>query len=253
MTTGSDSCSDAEAKELSRLDDPTFRERCVKLVQRGDLQNNLLLLAMLGGGPSGALLVAAFADSSSRLGHHAPLYFAIPYAMTVFALSLGTLASSFFCRNYFLLDPVEQRLYHQVQLFRWRRPRIVFRQGEIFAILPDGQLMRNQYASYWVYRLTAVGIDGRQEPLSTWGRESLETCNARAATLAKQLGCQSYAAPPKSSLWVELKGGAPVLRYGPAHPPDFRLRVSRKFVLWLLIPLIIVFALLYYLIRIQTR
>jgi hypothetical protein len=214
MTARPDSFS--EAKELSRLDDPIVLKRCVKLKRRSNFQAILLQMTMLLFVATFVLLVNGYGGSTSRSGrYHPPIPSLIPYGMTTLAISLTTLVSLFGCRNYYLLDPSQRRLYHHFRLFWWRRRRIVFRQGEIFGLTTEGRLQRSRRGSYWTYRLVAVGITGQQEPLSDWKRGGLEMCNARAVELAKQLGCQSIAAPPKSTLSVELKDGTPVLRFNP--------------------------------------
>jgi hypothetical protein len=222
MTTQSDPFSDA--KELSRLDEPIVWNRCVKLKRRSDLETNLLQIAIL-------LLIAAFFllihghfGGTSRSGrYHPPVPVLIPYGDTALGIGLAMLVIFFCCRNLYLLDPTACRLYHQFQFLWWRRRRLAFRQDEVLSLTAEGRMKRSKYGTYWLYRLTAVGLDGRQEPLSNWRRNGLEMWNAKARALAAQLGCQSYAAPAESIPAVEQQNGKPVLRFD--SPPSMMSRV----------------------------
>jgi hypothetical protein len=221
MTARSDSFSDA--KELSRLDDPIVCKRCTKLKRQSDVQSILLGMTIL------LLMVSFFlfvqAGSTSRSGRYHPVVPAlIPYGMASLALSLATLISLLCYRNFYLLDPQEHRLYHQFQFLWWQRRQIVFRQGEVFAITTAGRKKISKYGAYWEHRLTAVGMNGQQEPLSDWRRNGLETWNAKACTLAKELGCQSISSPPQSKLSVQLKDGKPFIQFN--HFRSFSGRIS---------------------------
>jgi hypothetical protein len=237
MTTRPDSFSDA--KELSRLDDPAVWNRCVKLDRRSNLQAILLQMTILLLVVSFFLLMQGYAGTTSRRGrHHPPTPALIPYGVAALVTSLAALAGFFCCRNYYLLDPVAHRLYHHFQFLMWRRRRIVFRQEEILGITTEGRRQHSKYSTYWTYRLIAVGMDGRQEPLSDWKRHGLETWNAKARALAEKMGCQSYAAPPESSVSVEATDGTPVLLFG--SPPSILARNSGAIVVLVILVVILV-------------
>ncbi len=213
MTTKPDTFS--EAKELSRLDDPAVRSRCVKLKWRSDLQNRLA-------GAGGLFLLATFlllergyVGSTSRYSHRysPPLPVLIPYGYATLGVALTLFLGLIGFRNYCLLDPVEQRLYESFQFLWWRKRRVVFRSGEILAITTDGRPRRGKYGVHWYYRMVAVGRDGRKEPLSNWRQGGLDKWNARARQLAPQFGCEHREAPERCEVSVENEGGAPVLRF----------------------------------------
>jgi len=212
MTIQSDSFFDAQ--ELSRLDDPFVRQRCVKLKRRGALQATLQATTILMLTAALFLLLQGHFGGRSRSGrYHPPIPALIPYGDTAAAIGLVALVGLFCCRNYYLLDPSQHRLYHCFRFLWWGRNRIAFRQGEIFGLTTAGRRRQSKYSSYWEYRLTAVGMNGKEEPLSDWRHNSLEARNAKAVELAAQLGCQSIAAPRESKLSVELNGGTLQLRF----------------------------------------
>jgi hypothetical protein len=214
MTARTDSFS--EAKEISRLDDPSVLLRCVKLKRMSNFQIGLLQTMGLLFLATFFLLMRGHLGSTSRSGrYHAPIPELIPYGMTTLAISLTALASLCACRNYYLVDPLENRLYLHFQFFWWKRRRTVFRRGEVLAITTEGKMKRSRSATYWTYRLTAVGKAGHLEPLSDWRRNALERWNARAVELSKHLDCQSISAPPESNLSVELINGNAVLEFHP--------------------------------------
>jgi hypothetical protein len=222
MTTQSDSFSDA--KELSRLDDPIVWNRCVKLKRRSGLETSLFQIAIVLLVATCFLLTRGYFGTTSRSGRHYPPSPAlIPFGMTTLGIALAMLVGFLCCRNRYLLDPTACRLYHQFQFLWWRRRRLAFRQDEILGLTTEGRMKRSKYSTYWVYRLTAVGLDGRQEPLTNWRRNGLEMWNAKARELAAQLGCQSYAAPAESVPSVEQENGKPVLRFD--SPPSMLSRV----------------------------
>jgi hypothetical protein len=215
MTSPSDSFSDA--KELSRLDDPIVRKRCVKLKRRSNfqlhLQGVMILCFLLGL----MLMSRSQFGSRSRSGRHYPPAPALrPYGLAALGFGLAALACYLGTQNYYLLDPVEHRLYHGFRFLWWRRRRILFRQPEILCLTTEARMFRSRYGSYWCYRLTVVGIGGTQEPLSDWRRAALAGCNAKASQLATQLECHSEAAPPESVASVEIKAGKPSLQFDSA-------------------------------------
>jgi hypothetical protein len=229
MMTRSDSFSDA--KELSRLDDPSVWKHCVKLKRRSDLETALLGISLPLLAVSFFLLIRGFSGTTSRSGrYHPPAPFLIPYGEWALGIAVAALAVFFCCRSFYLLDPTARRLYYQFQILWWRRRRLAFRQEEIAGITTEGQMKSSKYGTYWNYRLTAVGLDGRQEALSNWRREGLEMWNAKARELAGLLGCQSYAAPRESAPSVELQDGKPVLRFD--TPPSLWTRSPARFVLF---------------------
>jgi hypothetical protein len=220
MTMQSDSFFDAQ--ELRRLDDPFVRQRCVKLKRRSTLQAALRTTTLVMFAAAFYLLLHGHFGGRSRSGrYHPPMPALIPYGNAAVAIGLVALAGLFCCRNYYLLDPLQHRLYHCFRFLWWGRNRIAFRQGEIFGITTAGRRRQSRYSSYWEYRLTAVGMNGKQEPLSDWRRKSLETRNAQAVELATQLGCQSFAAPAETKLSVELNGGTPQLHFDSPRPRWF--------------------------------
>jgi hypothetical protein len=222
MTTQSASYSDA--KELSRLDDPMVWNRCVKLKRRSGFEAALLNVTIVALVAAIFLLMRGHFGSHSRSGrYHPPAPVLIPYGETALGISLAALAIFICSRNFYLLDPTACRLYHQFQFLWWRRRRLAFRQDEILGLTTEGRMKRSKYSTYWVYRLTAVGLDGRQEPLSNWRRNGLEMWNAKARALRAQLGCQSYAAPAESIPAVEQQNGKPVLRFD--SPPSMFSRI----------------------------
>jgi hypothetical protein len=246
MTTQSDSFS--EAKELSRLDNPAVRKRCVKLKWRSDLQNMfaglsfiLLTLAFLA-------LKRGYIEFADGPEYSQTLPALIFVGFTMLGISLALLASLLGFRNCCLLDPLEHRLYHQIQFLWWRKRQIVFRQGEILAITTDGQPRAMKGGVLWCYRLVAVGLDGRMEPLSNWRQAGLDKWNAKARELAPLLGCESCEAPPQSKVSVESKDGAPTLKFAPPTPP----KAGRAAILLLAtaLPMIV---LLYYFIVIKAK
>jgi hypothetical protein len=235
MMTRSDSFSDA--KELSRLDDPGVLQRCVKLKRRSDFEMILLGISLPLLAVAFFLLIRGFTGTTSRSGrYHPPAPVLIPYGECALGVALVALAVFFWCRSFYLLDLSARRLYYQFQILWWRRRRLAFRQEEIAGLTAEGQMKRTKYGTYWNYRLTAVGLDGRQEPLSNWRREGLEMWNAKARELAALLGCQSYAAPRESSPSVELEYGKPVLRFD--TPPSLWPRSPARFVLFVAVVLI---------------
>lgn len=190
------------------------RKRCVKLKRKSafqlHLQGVMLLFFML----AALLLFRSQFASRSRSGRYSPPVPALrPYGQTALGLGLAALACYFATQNYYLLDPVEHRLYHVFRFLWWRRRRILFRQPEILCLTTEAKMFRSRYGSYWRYRLTAVGIGGRQEPLSDWRRHALELCNAKARQLAGQLECHSQAAPSESVVSVEIRDGKPCLQF----------------------------------------
>ena len=158
------------------------------------------------------LLAQGYVGLSSRSGrYHPPVPALIPYGMASLGISLAILAGLLCFRNYYLLDPLEHRLYHSSD-FLWRRKRrILFRQQGILGITTEGNLQRTRYGTYWNYRLVAVGLDGRKERF-----ERLETGRPgkmerqKPGELAGLLGCQSYAAPSKSAPAVKMEGRTPI-------------------------------------------
>ncbi len=203
-----------DAQELSRLDDPFVRQRCVKLKRRSALQSALRVTTFVMFFAAIFLLLQGHFGGRSRSGrYHPPNPALIPYGNAAVAIGLVALAGLLCCRNYYLLDPSQHQLYHCFRFLWWGRNRIVFRQGEIFGITATGRRRQTRYGSYWEYRLVAVGMNGKQEPLSDWRRNALEARNAQAVDLAAQLGCQSFAAPLESKLSVELTGGTPQLHF----------------------------------------
>jgi hypothetical protein len=218
MTTQCDSFS--EAKELSRLDDPAVRNRCVKLKWRSDLQNQLASLAFLLLFVTFFLLLRGYFGHASRSGpsYTPPSPALIPYGYTTLGISLALLSSLVGVRNYCLVDPVEHRLYQNRRFLWWCKRRIIFRHGEILAITTDGQPRASKGGVMWYYRLVAVGVDGRKEPLSNWRQGGLDKWNTKTPEVALLLGCESHAAPPQSIVSVEEKDGAPTLKFAPPTP-----------------------------------
>ncbi|HEV7927424.1 MAG TPA: hypothetical protein VGR14_18885 [Verrucomicrobiae bacterium] len=212
MTVQPDSFFDAQ--ELSRLDDPFVRQRCVKLKRQNAFQAALQATMILMFTAAIFLLLQGHFGGRSRSGrYHPPNPALIPYGNTALTIGLVALVGLFCCRNYYLLDPSQHRLYHCFRFLWWGRNRIVFRQGEIFGVTTTGRRRQTRYGSYWEYCLTAVGMNGKQEPLNDWRRDSLEARNAQAVDLATKLGCQSFSAPLESKLRVELTGGTPQLHF----------------------------------------
>jgi hypothetical protein len=244
MTTQSNSFSEIE--ELSHLDDPAVRNRCVKLKWRSDLQNQFPVLAFILFLLTFFLLKWGYLGFYSRHGgeYSPPASALIPIGWTTLEISLALLISLLGFRNYCLLDPLERRLYQHVQFLWWRRRRIVFRAGEILAITTDGQPRAFKGGILWYYRLIAVGFDGRKAPLSNWRQAGLDEWNAKAPELASQLGCESCAAPPQSIVSVEDKDGAPTLKFAspaPSPPPK-----AKRVTLLLLVTAVPMIVLLYY-------
>jgi hypothetical protein len=203
-----------DAQELSRLDDPFVRQRCVKLKRQNAFQAALQATMILMFVAAIFLLLHGHFGGRSRSGrYHPPTPALIPYGNAAVVIALVALAGLICSRNYYLLDPSQHRLYHCFRFLWWGRNRIVFRQGEIFGITTTGRRRQTRYGSYWEYRLAAVGMNGRVEPISDWKRDSLEARNAKAVELAAQLGCKSIAAPRESKLRVELSGGTPQLHF----------------------------------------
>jgi hypothetical protein len=241
MTTRSNSFSDA--KELSRLDDPGVLARCVKLKRRSGLETVLLGMVLPLLAVSCFLFDRGYVGATTRSGrYHPPAPVLIPYGEWTLGIALAALAIFFCCRNFYLLDPTARRLYRQFQFLWWRRRRLVFRQEEIAGLTTEGRMRRTRYGAYWNYRLTAVGLDGRQEPLSNWRRNGLEMWNAKAREWAALLGCLSYAAPPETAPTVELQYGKPVIRFDP--PLSLFRRSPRMFIVFVIVVLIFLAALL---------
>jgi len=139
----------------------------------------------------------------------------MPAALAAFGFSGAFFIVAFVPQNYCLIDPVEHRLYHQLQFLWWRKREIIFRAGEILAFTTDGRRLITRYGAHWDYRLVAVGNDGFKEPLSNWRRGALEEWNAKAIELAGQFGCASAEAPPECKVEVEDKAGAATLKFVP--------------------------------------
>jgi hypothetical protein len=246
MTSPSDSFPDA--KELSRLDDPIVRKRCVKLKRRSTfqlhLQGVMILCFLLGL----MLLSRSQFGSRSRSGRHYPPAPALrPYGQAALGLGLAALACYLATQNYYLLDPLEHRLYHGFRFLWWRRRRILFRQAEILCLTTEARMFRSRYGSYWCYRLNVVGIGGSREPLSDWRRHALEECNAKARQLAAQLECPSEAAPPESIVAVEIKAGRPTLQFSPA--PTARWFESARFGIYAILGMLLYLVILAIVVR----
>ena len=236
------------------MDDPAVRYRCVKLKWRSEFQNGFAGVAFL-------LLIATFVLlQGGYFGHASPsgrsetpaLPALIPFGYATLGISLTLLASLVGFRNYCLVDPVDHRLYQNLQFLWWRKRQIVFRQGEVLAITADGQPRAFKAGVIWYYRLVAVGVDGRKEPLSNWRQGGLEKWNAKARELAPQLGCESHAAPPQSIVTVVEKDGLPTLTFAPPKPPP-AAKAGRVALLFFATALPIVALLYYFIVMKATR
>lgn len=213
----------SEMKELARLDDPAVRKGCVKLKRRSELETDILIGAAISLLPLLWMMQWAYWGYTPRhSSHHYPPAPALaPYAWLIVALDALAFLMYFAMRNYYLVDPGAQRVYH-VSDFLWRRNRrVVFRQGEVLGLTTESQPRSSKYGMQWYYRLVLVGIGGRQEPVSNWSREGLEKWNAKAAAIAPLLQCQSFPAPPQSIVEVTTTSGGPRLAFIPAsaRPP----------------------------------
>ena len=244
MTTKPDSFS--EAKELSRLDDPAVRKRCIKLNWRSNYQNWFSTAAFLFLIPTFFLLQWGYVGHTSRYGNRytPPSPSLIPFGYATLGMSLALFASLLGFRNYCLVDPVEQRLYQNLQFLWWRKRQIIFRKGEVLAVTAEGQRRFVKHGVIWLYRLVAVGADGHKEPLSNWRQAGLDKWNARARELAPLLGCESYPAPPQSAVVVEERDGQPMLTFGaPSSPPPPKAGRIAVLLLATAVPMVV---LLYY-------
>jgi hypothetical protein len=214
MTTRPDSFS--EAKELSRLDDLAFRNRCIKLKWRNAYQNNVFALAF-------ALLIITFfflmegyvGLAGRRQPQSPPVPALIPVGFTTLGISLVLCMSAMAVQNYSLVDPIKHRLYRCFRFLWWRKRQILFLDSPILAVTTDIESRATRGGIFWYYRLVAVGKDGRKEPLSNWRHNGLDRWNAKAQELGPKLGCASYGAPPKSMISVEEENGIATLKFAP--------------------------------------
>jgi hypothetical protein len=220
MTTRIDSFS--RAKELSRMDDPAVRKRCIQLKWRSDLQRYVYVAAFVSLFITYILLERGYFGYKPRYGHiaHPPMPAFIPWGFASLAIAIVLLLGASLARNYCLIDPVEHRLYHFFRFLWWSRRELVFRAEDILAITTDGQPRQGRYGVHWYYRMVAVGNDGRKEPLSHWRRNGLDQWNAKGRELAPQLGCANHEAPSERRVSVENEGGVPTLKFDtPTKPP----------------------------------
>jgi hypothetical protein len=238
----------SEQKELSRLDDPAVRNRCVKLRWRSNFQSGTLWATLVLFFIAFVLLDRGYAGYTPRYSHqhHPPNPALIPYGWAALEVSAGLLMVALICQNYCLLDPSEHRLYQHFGFLWWRKRKIVFRAGEVLAITVDGKSRSSRYGVRWYYRLVAVGIDGRKQPLSNWRQRSLQEWNARARELAPQFGCASQMAPEKSVVSVEQENGVAKLTFDGPTPTSMTRRV-------LAIIIIVVMALIYFFALVSKR
>ena len=242
MTAKADAFS--EAKELNRLDDPSVRNRCVKLKWRSNLQNRLAAAAGLLLLPAFFLLDQGYVGNVSRYTHRRspPAPALIPYGYACLGISLALFVSLLGFRNYCLFDTLEHRLYRHFRFLWWRRREIVFRAGEILALTTDGQPRTRKYGVRWYYRMVAVGRDGRKQPLSNWRQGGLDRWNAKARLLAPQFGCEFREAPSGCAVSVEDDGGTPKLAFSPPDQPTGKALAWR-------VGGVAAFALLWFLVR----
>jgi hypothetical protein len=237
-----------DQKELSRLDYPEVRDRCVKLKWTSRIQTAFLGLGLILLFATLFLLELGYHGSTSRRSHryHPPIPAFIPYGYAALGIGLALLTSLLGIRNYSLLDPVTHRLYHHLQFLWWRKRKIVFREGEVLAVTAEGQRRSSKYSTYWVYRTVAVGKDGRRVPLSNWRRNELEACNAKARQLAPHLGCEGISAPAESRVLVETESGKPAIRFESSTWPLNVRRFSG-------IVIAIIIGLVYFFLMMKTR
>jgi len=203
-----------DAQELGRLDDPFVRQRCVKLKRRNAFQSALQTTMIVMFVAALFLLLNGHFGGRYRSGrYHPPNPALIPYGNAAVVLGLAALGTLCCCRNYYLLDPAQHQLYHCFRFLWWARNRIAFHAGEILGLTATGRRRQTKYGSYWEYRLVAVGMNGKVEPLNNWRRNSLEERNAQAVDLAAKLGCQSFSAPREAKLRVDSSAGTPQLHF----------------------------------------
>jgi hypothetical protein len=177
--------------------------------------------------PTFVLLQFGYFGSTSKYTHRhsPPVPTLIPYGYATLAISLALFLSLLGFRNYSLLDTVERRLYRNFQFLWWRRRRLIFRHGEILALTTDAQPRRGKYGVRWYYRLVAVGLDGRKEPLSNWRRNALDQWDRKARQLAPQFGCEFREGREQSAVSVEDERGTPTLTF--SSPPTGKTSAMR--------------------------
>ena len=240
MTTRVDSFS--EAKELSRLDDPAVKARCIELKRRSEIQDHLLqglIVCLLA---SFIFLQRGYAGYGSRSGNYRPPNPSlIPWGTTMLGLSLALAVFLLGIRNYYLADPVERKLYHLFRFFWSQRRRIVFRPGEILGVTVEAERRSSKTGTYWLYRLIVLGNDGRKEPISNWERDGLEHWNERSGEVADCLSCESYPAPSESTASVERSGEKATIQFTPYAPKMWRSSTIIRLIVFVLVVLFALF------------
>jgi len=191
-------------QELNRLDDPAVVQRCVKLEVRSDGQQFALAAGLLACFLGVCMLMVGYVGWTSRYHqkHHPPIPAFIPFGWTTAGLGAALLLGAFFIvDNYYLVDPVERRVYRLFQFLAWRRRNIVFRDGELQSISSEERKTRGPYRFlaggyriYRSYRVVAAARNGRREAFTNWKLYSLEECNAKTVELAGILHCKYEAA-----------------------------------------------------------
>jgi hypothetical protein len=222
------------------------RQGMMRINRRTELQDALLGFGMV------APLAAFLLFMQAKYGRHHYGYYRppnpalLPYAWVCLGIGVVFVAIGVCVRNYYLIDPVRRCIYRGRKILWFDRVRLLHLKEDIVGIATDGKRTTTKYGSYWSYRLVALTKEGRQEPLSSWRRKDLDSCNADAARAADMLRCECHPADSESRLRFQMEGERPVVSFDP-YSWNFSTATVMRWVIVLL--LVAVLAYLRFMVR----